>query len=424
MSSQVNGVIILSLFLLVNISSSYAGGLILYEQGTRDVGLASAGWAARGQDAATLFRNPAAMGLFNQSQFLLGAQVLYGDFGFKPGSETTVEGNDGGNPVGALPGGGLFYLHNTSEKVKLGLGAFSYFGLAQQYNEGWVGRYYIQEATLIGLTIMPSISYRASEMVSIGVGLNAMYGVFDQKVAINNVGQQPDGQLALDNNTWGVGANVGILLELNPHTRIGVDYLSQVSLDFKGVPQFTGLGQVLDSILTSRGLLNSKLNVGIKVPHMVMASIYHEVDANLAVMGNIGWQNWKKFGLVDVTVSTDEPTSLTADLNFKDTWHLAAGAEWSVAEQWDLTAGFAYDSSPVENEDRPIAFPLGKTYRFAIGTVWDVSDPINLGVAYEMAFMGNLPVDQFRENRAGRVQGVFSNSAIHFFAFNFEWNLN
>jgi long-chain fatty acid transport protein len=418
MRRQFNRVIILGLFLLVNISSSYAGG------GTRDVGLASAGWAARGQDAATLFRNPAAMSLFDQSQFLLGAQVLYGDFGFKPGPQTTVEGNDGGNPVGALPGGGLFYLHNTSEKVKLGLGAFSYFGLSQQYNEGWVGRYYIQEATLIGLTIMPSISYRASEMVSIGVGLNAMYGVFDQKIAINNVGPQADGQLALDNNTWGVGANVGILFEFNPQTRIGVDYLSQVSLDFKGMPQISGLGRVLDSILTRRGLLNSQLNVGIKVPHMVMASIYHEVDANLAVMGNIGWQNWKKFGLVDVTVSTDEPTSLTADLNFKDTWHVAAGAEWGVAEKWDLTAGFAYDSSPVENQDRPIALPIGKIYRFAIGTVWDVSDPINLGVAYEMAFMGNLPVDQFRGDRAGRVQGVFSDSAIHFFAFNFEWNLN
>ena len=77
--------------------------------------------------------------------------------------------------------------------ILLGIGVFSYFGLSQKYDEGCVGRYYIQEGTLIGLTIMPSISYRVSEMISLGFGLNIMYGIFDQKVAINNLGQQPDG---------------------------------------------------------------------------------------------------------------------------------------------------------------------------------------------------------------------------------------
>jgi long-chain fatty acid transport protein len=88
----VNRVKIICLILLVAVSSSYGGGIILYEQGTYDVGLASAGWAARGQDAATLFRNPAAMSRFEHSQFMLGLEILYGDFGFKPAPETTVDG--------------------------------------------------------------------------------------------------------------------------------------------------------------------------------------------------------------------------------------------------------------------------------------------------------------------------------------------
>jgi long-chain fatty acid transport protein len=40
---------------------SEAGGLFLTEFGTEDVALASAGWAARAQDASTLFKNPAGM---------------------------------------------------------------------------------------------------------------------------------------------------------------------------------------------------------------------------------------------------------------------------------------------------------------------------------------------------------------------------
>jgi hypothetical protein len=38
--------------------SSMAGGLLLFEVGTADVGLASAGYNARAQDASTVFTNP------------------------------------------------------------------------------------------------------------------------------------------------------------------------------------------------------------------------------------------------------------------------------------------------------------------------------------------------------------------------------
>jgi hypothetical protein len=50
--------------------SSQAGGIELYEIATPDVGLASAGYAARAQDASPLFKNPAGMSLLPASQFL------------------------------------------------------------------------------------------------------------------------------------------------------------------------------------------------------------------------------------------------------------------------------------------------------------------------------------------------------------------
>jgi long-chain fatty acid transport protein len=41
--------------------SAWSAGLMLYEQGTPDVGFASAGQVARAQDASTVFTNPAGM---------------------------------------------------------------------------------------------------------------------------------------------------------------------------------------------------------------------------------------------------------------------------------------------------------------------------------------------------------------------------
>jgi hypothetical protein len=85
----------------------------------------------------------------------------------------------------------------------------------------------------------------------VGAGLNAMYGLLDTKVGVNNAPFPPiptaDGQLALKDHTWGFGANVGLLVHPFEKTRIGLTYLSAVDLDFADTPSFTGLGPGLSA---------------------------------------------------------------------------------------------------------------------------------------------------------------------------------
>ena len=102
-----------------------AGGLILYEVGTADVGLASAGYTVRAQDASTVFTNPAGMTRLDGSQATLGAQILYGDVGFTvgAGASPALGTGDGGMPIGWFPGGGAFFSYSVSPDLKLGLAA-------------------------------------------------------------------------------------------------------------------------------------------------------------------------------------------------------------------------------------------------------------------------------------------------------------
>ena len=70
--------------LLACLSTAEAGGLSLYEIGASDVGLASAGWAARAQDPSTLLKNPAGMSRLEGNQFQGGGQLLQGESPFLP----------------------------------------------------------------------------------------------------------------------------------------------------------------------------------------------------------------------------------------------------------------------------------------------------------------------------------------------------
>src|SRR5210317_2423240 len=168
-------------------SPAQAGGLYLYEIGTPDVGTASAGWAARAQDAGTVFTNPAGMTRLEKSELLVGIQPLYLHAEFSPDANTTPSGSDG-DASSWLPAGGLYYVHNLMPKLKIGVSAVGYFGLGLEYENDWVGRYYVQEIKLQAVGVQPALAYQVTDWLSLGAGVVALYGVLDEKVAVNNIG--------------------------------------------------------------------------------------------------------------------------------------------------------------------------------------------------------------------------------------------
>jgi len=403
--------------------TTHAAGLMLYEIGTPDVGLASAGYAARAQDASTVFKNPAGMSQLQTPQLQSGLQLLYGDITFNKDSADTGPAlrndPDGGNAIGALPGASLFYVHPLSEKVAVGFGTFSYFGLAENFDNDWVGRYYVQDSTLLGMSLMPSVSAKLTDWLSVGAGLNAMYGYLDTKVAIRQI-DYADGKLKVKDSIWGFGANAGILIEPAKGTRIGVSYLSPVDLNFEDTPSFKGLDPAGLGALP-RFQDPGQLNLDVTVPQMVMVSVYHELNEKWAFRANVGWQQWSEFGKVDIGVdSADNDTSLTKNLNYDDTWHGAIGAIYKHSEKWEFTGGFAYDSSAVSDSNRTLSLPLGEAYRFGLGSIFHWKENVDLGFAYEFVWAGDMPVTQDSTYR-GRVSGSFDNAFFSFFTANLTW---
>lgn len=414
--------LVLAFLSTVFVQNTLAGGLISYEIGTPDLGLASAGYAARAQDAATAMTNPAGMTRLCSSELMVGLQPLYGNVKFSPNSSTNVGGNDGGNALGWFPGGGGYFVYSMDEDLKFGLSTYGNFGLPLHYNGQWVGRYYATSATLLGITVAPSMAYRIHDMWSVGISLNAMYGMLSQKAAVNNsplglFGAAADGELAVKNNTWGWGTTIGFLFEPTDFTRFGFTYTSEIDLDFKDRVQFTNAFP----IIIPAGSFSTPLDLKVTVPQMIMLSFYHDYRNNWAILGNLGWQNWERFGKVDVTVGSANPASLIDDLEYKNTWHAALGTQYALSECGQLSMGVAYDSNMLEDGRRSVSLPIGSAWRFGLGAQYFVSEAFEIGVGYTLLWGGDLSVDQSRNFLTGRVAGDYNNSAINYFGVNVDW---
>ena len=400
--------------------SSQAAGLWLYEQAAPDMGLAAAGRAALAQDASTVAYNPAGMTLLDRDQLEGGLLGIFVTAKFDSDS-TTFSGGDGGDAGGFVPAGSFSYVHGLSEDLKLGLAMGSNFGLGLDYGSQWSGRYYVQEGEIVVMGVNPNIGYRVNDWLSVGAGFSILYGELNQKVAVNNPLNNPDGQLKLDADDIGYGYNFGVLVEPSQKTRLGLTYRSKIDLEFDDAVSARNLSPALSTILDLALGSNRKVDMELTVPQAVMFSIFHQLNDQWAIMGNVGWQDQSDFGKTGISLASSAGSnSVTADRNFHDTWHYAFGTQYRFAPQWLLSAGVAYDDSPVDDEDRTPDMPLDRQIRYATGLQYDLSEDVTIGAAYTFLDTGDakIEIDGADNPLRGELVGDYGSNYVNFFNVN------
>jgi len=393
-----------------------AGGLMLYEIGTDNTGA-----AARAQGPSTIASNPAGMSYLPGTQITAGLQVLYGDLSFDRDSNTNVPGSGSGNALDPIPGGSFFVTHQLDDHWSVGFGQYGDFGLAENYDNNWSGRYFAQNASVLGVSMVPSVAYRFNDQWSVGIGVKAMYGMLKADTAIDRspfgLTDRSDGQFKYRDNDWGFGANVGVIYAPQPGTRLGLTYTSKVDLNFEDKLDVKGDGPLL------RRLDNANTQLDMTVPQTVTLSLFQQLDRQWALLASVNWQDWSEFGQVGVQVDTtaNNAQSTTIDANYKDTWHLSLGAQYQATQQLLWNVGVAYDSSAVSDSNRTVTVPMAESWRLATGATYALNKDTDVNVSWAMVWLGDMPVDQSKTVSGDRISGQFDSAWIQAVTGNMTW---
>lgn len=402
---------------------AHAAGLWVNEMGTPDLGTASAGRAALAQDAATVFGNPAGMTALDRSQVLGGLQVAHGSVEFdRDRNDTTVDGNNGHNASGTLPGGGLYGVHVLNDRFRLGLWHGSYFAGDFKYDSRWAGRYYVTKDELVTLGAGINAAYKINDWLSVGGGPLVLYGKLDEAGKINNLDpRRGDGDFHVSDTEVGYGGMAGVMLTPRAGTRLGLSYISPVDLDFEDVMSTSNLGPGASIIVDRLRDSERKLDLGITVPQQVMLSGFHQLTPRLALLGSLTWQDWSEFGKVDISIDGPIDNSATTNLDYDDTWGLAVGTQYLVAPGWLWSVGAGFDTSPMSKSERTPTLPLDAQYRFGTGIQHDLTENLTIGVAYQLMYGGEAGLDVERGPLSGRVAGDYSSYLFHFANLTLAW---
>ena len=425
--------LLLAALLVLTSTNARAAGFWLIENGSTGMGTASAGRVALANDASTAFNNPAGMTRLDRSQLQVGLVGL--DIQSEFTGQTSFSALDGsvetaGNShnCGAItPLANFSYVHVMNPDLRLGVTIGTYFGLALDYGDAWQGRYYVQRAELLTMGVTPSVGYKVNDWFSVGGGATILYGKLKQDMAINTspLGARDlrDGLLEVDSNDVGFGYNLGVLIQPIKETRIGITYISKVKLKFDDVANVSNVpttAPIWDFIAAR--INNSKLDLEWTIPQAVNVGVYQQLTDRLAVMANLGWQEWSQFGNITADLSsTSTSGSKTVDAGFDNTWHGSVGVHYRVAEPWLVQLGFAYDSSPVKEEHRSVAMPLDRQYRYATGVDYTLNKDVTLGCDYTFIDAGKSKINQNRGPLAGHIVGQYDTNYINALGLRMNW---
>ncbi len=340
-------------WLFVGSGPGHGSGFALYEGGARSSSLAGA-VVARADDLSAIFYNPAGLVQLPKIQIMCGFTTFIprAEIVTHLGSEAKT--NQLQSSASFAPH--FFASYQASERVWLGLGLNSPFGLGIQYNSNWPGSSNIINASIQTLNLNPTIALKVTDYLSVGAGLDIMYLALKLKrvLPLPLVGPQT---VDLQGGSWGLGFNLGLLLKPLDYLSVGVSYRSQVRQQVEGTARFRPFGP-----------LDADASGSIILPDEIFAGIMVRPLKQLSVEGGVIWTHWELFRRLDTKFSNSLGT-LSEPKEWHNTWRGQLGVEYKALTWLDLRAGYAFENEPMPDRFADYLVPsTDRRHNFSIGT--------------------------------------------------------
>jgi long-chain fatty acid transport protein len=279
-------------------------------------------------------------------------------------------------------------------------------GFSDDYEDGWPGRYFIEEYDMIYLSAFPSLATKVTDKLSISASLAITYTTYEQIKAVPNDPGFEDGELEIDTDGWSAGWALSSLYEFSDTTRLGLIYRSKIDPDLSGRAKFSGLGPVTEAILDAAGLLNASINVTSAQPKSVVAGIYHQFEDTGAVTVDAVWSDFSNFSLSEIYVNGNQ--IVENDVQYDDIFAVSASYSRPVAERWRVGIGGFITNDMVKDDQRTLTLRLDRIWSLGIGFDWQWKTDRKLSVTFNYLKIDDAPVTSPPIPGIGPVTGRFT----------------
>ncbi|MEO3433996.1 outer membrane protein transport protein [Inquilinus sp. CAU 1745] len=401
----------------LTVGQAQAAGFYIQEQSVTGLGRAFAGEAAAGTDASTIFFNPAAMTELESAEINAGVHLLIPRADFEnDGSTAGIPGlgffpvtGDSDNPYSPTPVPNLYVAYPfMDDRLWVGVGVTAPFGLANEYEEDWFGRYDSVETELTTINIGPAIAYKVNDKFSIGGGIDIQYAdaTLTNKIPAGlPASPATDLNADLQGDDWSYGFNLGATFEPTEELRFGVHYRSAMSHDLEG--------ELLVTTAAGAAVVDTSGAAELNLPDIASFGVAYDATPALTLLGGVTWFGWSNFEEIAVVRGDGVPV-VPIEQGYQNTFAFSVGASYELNDQWTFRGGFQYDETPTTDEHRTTRTPDGDRYWLSAGASYEINESFVIDAAFTHIFIDDAEVDVSRTSTGSpivaNVAGTSENS--------------
>lgn len=363
-------VALFSVFLLLGASRLHAAGFSLYETSARGNAMGGA-TVGKAYDASTVYANPAGM------TQLPGVQTMAGVTLIQPSGRIEMPGGHTHVDPAWFPPPHAYATWQAHDSWWLGMGVYSEYGLGTKYPADWPGRFNAIETTIDTITLNPNVAYKATDRLSLALGVRAMYLDFYNKRAVATPATAVPlygntlGTMKLNGDSWGFGYNAAALYKITDDLGFGLVYRSRVKQAVEGDVKFDSTATVPAAPLPSPPPDNStSAEADLTLPSSATAGFNYQATEKLNLGTALTWTEWSTYDALNIDFGSAIIPGVTQSYTTKDwsdVWRASLGADYALTESWSLQTGYVYDMCPVSKDHADFMLPAGDRHIVGLG---------------------------------------------------------
>jgi long-chain fatty acid transport protein len=357
-----------------------AAGFAIFEQGARAMGFAGA-FTAQASDPSAVFHNAAGIAFLGGRQAYVGGTLVAPTATFQgadpfPGSAVTERSD-----IGVLVPPAVYYTHQLSERLVVGAGWNTPFGLHTEWAspDSFTGRFVSQVAELKGFSLNPTVAYKVEDRLAVGAGLDVRFSsvALTRRVPVINPFTQTVADAAtarLESGTeTGFGFNLGVLARPTDNLSLGASYRHKVKVDYRGSATFSPLSTgnpELDAVVAAQ-LPAGSLPLTTFIVFPAIASVGAAYTWNdWTVEADVNWYQWSTFDRVLLLFETRGDLSEALVEDYANSWQYRVGVERPLGRAWTVRGGYFFDQSPAPAASVSPLLPDSDRHGLALGASW------------------------------------------------------
>ena len=311
---------------------AFGSGFQLNEHSASGAAMGNA-YTASVDNASAIFYNPGALTMVDGMSVNFGSTVV-----FPSSSWTSIDGmlsTDQKTKINVAPT--MYMSYQLNEKVTLGIGSFSQYGLETDWPHGWPGTELADRTKIRTFYISPTAAFKVNDNFSIGIQVNYVPADVLIQKGISFVDTLATVNMSGDGDGW--GASGGFLWKINDRAKLGGFYRSSVDIEFSGEADFDGVPTPFLPVVYDTDIIAS-----VELPETYGLGLSYQINEQLMMEIGIMRTGWSSYS--DLTVfRADGSTMTSVPKNWDDVTMYKIGLKYDYSDRLTLRAGYIYDEA-------------------------------------------------------------------------------